>query len=100
MKAALVVDETQMQAARGASVSSDLSLRGPGHREVSFHEGDRCTGRCISRCVRVLEQRRSSFLGGFALIKLDLPIDENVHLNVNTHISRPPVKYGGFGGII
>lgn len=38
--------------------------------------------------------------GFFALIKLDLPIDENVHLNVNTHISGPAVKYGGFAGII
>lgn len=33
----------------------------------------------------------------FALIKLDFPVDENVHLNVNTHISRPRVKYGGLG---
>lgn len=48
MKAASVVDDTQMQAARGESVSSDLSLWGPGHREVSFYEGDRCTGRCSS----------------------------------------------------
>lgn len=31
--------------------TSDLSLRGPGHREVSFHGGDRCTGRCASVCV-------------------------------------------------
>lgn len=48
MKAVLVVDETQMQAACGESVSSDLSLWGPGHREVCFHEGDRCTGGCLS----------------------------------------------------
>lgn len=30
----------------------------------------------------------------FSLMELDLPVDENVHLNVSSHISRPPVKYG------
>lgn len=41
-----------------------------------------------------------SFFFYFALIKLDFLREENVHLNVSIHISRPPVKYGGIAGII
>ena len=68
--------------------------------EVTDVQGD--VHQCVCVCVCVWDSVCvSSFLFStrvffffFALIKLDLPVDENVHLNVNTHISRPPVKYG------
>ena len=55
-------------------------------------------------CVRERDRASWRYLLFFvcilALIKLDLPIDMKVHLNVRIHISRPRVKYGGFEGII
>lgn len=84
MKAASVADEAQMQAACSETVSSDLSLWGPGHREVSFHEGDRCRGRCTSLCVCVCVCRWAGMDGcvdvcvcvGEGFLFLDFCIDQ------------------------
>lgn len=65
--------------------------------KVTDVQGNANHGVCV--CIRVCAEGGPLFWI-FALIKLDFPIDENVHLNVNTHISRPPMKYGGLGRII
>lgn len=42
MKAALVVDDAEVKAARSESAGGGSCLRGRGHREVCFHGGERC----------------------------------------------------------
>lgn len=89
--AASVVDEAHMQAACSDSVS-----------------GGQVTGRSpliVTWCDSVVCHESPPLFplpvfSFFALIKSDFLREENVHLNVSTHISRPPVKYGGMAGII
>lgn len=65
--------------------------------EVTDVQGDAYQRVRVSICICLCVSGKPSVLFWeeiFPLMKLDLPVDENVHLNVSPHISWPPVRYG------